>query len=238
MAVTATVVTHYQYAAMMGQMTDYGGSLSRFIASQSAVPMLSEDWIALDVFVQEVMKSQDFQGITVVDRTGTVRAGSGALQAGMHYVKTVGESLGTEAGLVAVQRISVKGEDVMEFDSPITFQGKLIGHVVLGLPEAPLRHVAHLSLVLMSLLVVTTIAAVAIATFLIANWFSKPISLLRESMTEIGGGHFTHRIGETRNDEFGLLYQSFDDMAQALQTTASGSQDLSEAQVHAPTVEA
>lgn len=221
MAVTATVVTQRQYAAMIGQMMDYGSSLSRFIASQSAVPMLSEDWVSLDVFVQDVMKTQDFQSITVVDRAGVVRAASDASLAGQTYAKAAGESFGTHSGAVGVQRISVKGEEVLEFDSPITFQGKQIGRVALAIPEKPLTHVARLSLVMMALLVISTIAAVAIATFLIANWFAKPIKLLRESMTEIGKGRFDHRIGERRNDEFGLLYQAFDDMAQALQQTAT-----------------
>jgi serine/threonine-protein kinase len=215
------VVTQRQYAAMIGQMTDYGSSLSRFIASQSAVPMLSEDWVSLDVFVQDVMKTQDFQSITVIDRAGVVRAASDASLAGQTYVKAAGESFGTHSGGVGVQRIASKGEQVLEFESPITFQGKQIGHVALAIPEKPLTHVARLSLVMMALLVISTIAAVAIATFLIANWFAKPIKLLRESMKEIGMGRFDHRIGERRNDEFGLLYQAFDDMAQALQQTAT-----------------
>ena len=221
MAVTATVVTKYQYAAMIGQVVDYGASLSRFIASQSAVPMLSEDWVSLDVFVQAVMKGQNFHAITVIDRQGVVRAASDAAMAGQAYGKPAGESLGARAGGVGVQRIVVKEEDVLEFESPITFQGKEIGRVALDIPEKPLAHVARLSLVMMALLVISTIAAVALATFLIANWFAKPIKLLRESMAEIGKGRFDHRIGERRNDEFGLLYQAFDDMAQALQQNAA-----------------
>lgn len=221
MALTATVVTKRQYAAMIGQMMDYGASLSRFIASQSAVPMLAEDWVSLDVFVQEVMRGQDFEAITVIDRDGVVRAASDANLAGQTYAKLAGESLGTRAGSVGVQRVRVKDEDVLEFESPITFQGKRIGQVALAIPEKPLAHVARLSLIMMAILVLSTIAAVAIATFLIANWFAKPIKLLRESMAEIGKGRLDHRIAERRNDEFGLLYQAFDDMAQALQGKTS-----------------
>ena len=220
MAVTATVVTQRQYAAMIGQMTDYGASLSRFIASQSAVPMLGEDWVSLEVFVQDVMKSQDFHAVTVVDRAGVVRAASDASLAGQAYGKAAGESLGTHGGSVGVQRIWANGEEVLEFESPITFQDKQIGRVALAIAEKPLTHVARLSLLMMTLLVISTIAAVAIATFLIANRFAKPIKLLRESMTEVGKGRFDHRIGERRNDEFGLLYQAFDEMAQALQNAA------------------
>lgn len=221
MAVTATVVNQRQQAALIGQVTDYGSSLARFIATQSAVPVLSEDWVALEVFVQEVMKTQDFHAITVVDRDGIARAASDAARNGQPYVKPVGEALGVQAGGVTVQRLSADGESMLQFESPITFQGKPIGRVALDIPEKPLTRVARLSLIMMALLVVSTIAAVAVATFLVANWFAKPIRLLRESMGEIGKGRFDHRIGERRNDEFGLLYQAFDEMALALQKHAA-----------------
>lgn len=221
MALTATVVHQRQYAAMIGQMIDYGASLSRFIATQSAVPMLSEDWVSLDVFVQEVMKNQPFEAITVIDREGMIRAASDASLAGLAYAKAAGESLGTHGSDVGVQRIRVKEEKVIEFESPITFQGKRIGQVALAIPEKPLADVARVSLIMMALLVLSTIAAVALATYLIANRFAKPIKLLRESMAEVGKGRLDHRIAERRNDEFGLLYQAFDDMAQALHDKAA-----------------
>ena len=41
-------------------------------------------------------------------------------------------------------------------------------------------------------------------------------------MAEIGKGRFDHRIAERRNDEFGLLFQAFDDMAGALQQRTGG----------------
>jgi serine/threonine-protein kinase len=41
-------------------------------------------------------------------------------------------------------------------------------------------------------------------------------------MAEIGKGRFDHRIAEQRNDEFGLLFRAFDDMAQALQRREPG----------------
>ena len=222
MAVTATVVNQRQQAALIGQVTDYGASLSRFIATQSAVSALSEDWVALEVFVQEVMKTQDFHAITVVDRDGIVRAASDAARNGQPYVKPGGETLGVHAGGVAVQRLQADGESVLQFESPITFQGKPIGRVALDIPEKPLTRVARLSLIMMALLVISTIAAVAVATYLVSNWFAKPIRLLRESMAEIGKGRFDHRIAERRNDEFGLLFQAFDDMAGALQQRTGG----------------
>jgi serine/threonine-protein kinase len=89
--------------------------------------------------------------------------------------------------------------------------------VFLGVGEQPLRQVAQLSMTLMAVLVLVTIAATAVAMYFLANWFAKPVKLISESMGEIAKGHLSHRIGEKRNDEFGLLYADFDAMAQALQ---------------------
>jgi eukaryotic-like serine/threonine-protein kinase len=114
-------------------------------------------------------------------------------------------------------RHAVKGEPVLAFETPITFQGKGVGRVALGLAERPLVHVARLSLGLMAALVIVTVLAVAVAMYFVADWFARPIKLVIESMAEIGRGHFEHRIAEPRKDEFGLLYAAFDRMAQALQ---------------------
>ena len=57
----------------------------------------------------------------------------------------------------------------------------------------------------------------ALATYVMANRFEKPVRLISEAMAEIGKGHFGHRMDGKPNDEFGLLFADFDAMAQALQ---------------------
>ena len=215
MALTATVITQRQYAAMINQATDYGASLARFIAAQNAVSALSEDWVTLEVAIQEMMKAKDFQGITVIDREGVVRATSGD-NVGQAYRAPASETLGARKGGVAVTRFTADGEPVLGFEAPITFQGKRVGTVALGVPERPLLGVARLSIALMVALVVVTVLAVAVAMYFVVNWFAQPIKLLGESMQEIAKGRFDHRIAEQRKDEFGLLYVGFDQMAQAL----------------------
>jgi serine/threonine-protein kinase len=226
MAVTATFVTERQYTAMMNQVMEDGASLARFIALQSAVPMLAEDWVSIDVAVQETMNTQNFESIVVIDRTGTVRAASDQALAGHPYRAPAAETVATKGNGVTVVRYRVNGEPLLGFEAPITFQGKWIGRVELGIAERPLAHVARLSIILMIVLVIFTVAAVALATYFVANWFAKPIKVLGESMAEIGKGRFDYRIGEKRNDEFGLLYMAFDDMAESLSRRASALLDL------------
>ena len=114
------------------------------------------------------------------------------------------------------------GESVLGFEAPITFQNKRVGRVALALAEKPLVQVARLSMGLMGVLVLVTVAAVALAMYFVANWFAQPIKLLGDSMAEIAKGRFDHRIREQRMDEFGELYAEFDRMAQALQDRQAG----------------
>ena len=217
MLVTASIVVNRQHAALRDGILDYGSSMARFMATEHAEATLTEDWVALDVIVQELMKSRDFQSIAFVDRQGVVRASSDPQAVGKAYAPSSGSPLPSRAGDVRVrQEPGADGDGVLAFDAPIRFQDKEIGHVHLGLTEAPLYRVARLSVVLMVVLVVVTVAAVVIATWLIANRYSKPIRLLSESMAEIGKGRFDYRIAEKRDDEFGQLYRAFDSMAESL----------------------
>jgi len=222
MAAATAVITQRQYAAMMNQVVDSGAALTRFIAAQNAVSALGEDWVPVEVAVQEFMKTRDFHSVTVIDRQGIVRVADQNAAVGQPFKPPAAQPLGQREGGVTVTRYSAGGETVLGFEAPIKFQDKLVGRVALGLPEKPLVQVARLSLGLMAALVVVTVLAVAVAMYFVADWFAQPIKLLGESMAEIARGRFEHRIRERRKDEFGLLYAAFDQMAQALQDRQAG----------------
>ena len=210
MGITTAIITQRQYAAMTAQVTDYGASLARFIAAQNAASVLGDEWEPVEVAVQEIMKTSTFERVSVVDLAGVVRVSSQPSLIGKPYLSPGSLKDG-------VWHYASGGESVLGFEAPVLFQGKQVGRVALGIPEAPLTAVARLSITLMIVLLVVTVLAVAIAMYFVANWFAKPIRLVGESMAEIGKGRFDHRIGEQRKDEFGQLFQAFDAMAAALQ---------------------
>ena len=225
MAVAGTVITQHQYAAMFSQVTDNGAALARFFAVQNAAAAGLEDWGAVEVAVDSMMKTGDFAGITVADRAGIVKASSEPGLLGKPYVAPAGESVGKTSSGVPLTRYTLKNESVLGLETAITFSGTPVGKLGLAMPEKPLRQVAQLSISLMVALVIVTVLAVAIAMFFVATWYARPIKLLGESMGEIAKGRFDHRIGEIRSDEFGRLYAAFDQMALALQDaqTSGGS---------------
>ncbi len=221
MGLAATWITHRQVAALTAQAIDYGASMTRFMAAQNAALVLGEEWEAVEVTVEKVMKTGDYERITVADANGVVRAASDPRLVGLAYKAPSGEPLGSRDKVVATRYV-VNGEPMLGFDVPVTFQDQVAGRVALGIREAPLIAVARLSISLMIVLAVVTVLAVAVAMYFVANWFAKPIKLVTESMAEMAKGRFDHRINEQRKDEFGQLFAAFDVMAAALQEREAG----------------
>ncbi|MCC7325499.1 MAG: protein kinase [Burkholderiales bacterium] len=219
MTLTATILYKQQYAAMMDQVKDYGGSLAKFTATQNAVPLLSEDWAAMDVFVQEALgRQQNFSYMNVVDHKGIVRASNVAAEVNAPYAAPVSTPIASNDPGVTVQSHTIAdGRQVLDFSAPVLFQGKTIGTMHLGIYEAPLTAVANLVLVLLAILTVVTVAAVAGGTYLLAQRLAVPIRVLRNSLAELAIGRYDYRIAETRKDEFGELYADFDKTAAALE---------------------
>ena len=218
MTVTAAILYQRQYQAMMDQVQDYGGSLAKFIATQSAVPLLDEDWTALDVFIQETLGRQDFNSITIVDHQGLVRGSNQADQVNQKYVPLAAKPLSSEKSDVKVGSYRLAdGRDVLDFATPILFQSKEIGQVHLGIYEAPLSKVANFMLAMLAILTLVTIAAVGGGTYLLARGLSGPMRVLRNSLDELANGRYDYRINDRRKDELGELYAEFDRTAAALE---------------------
>jgi len=218
MIITATVVYRQQYAAMMDQVKGYGGSLAKFMATQNAVPLLSEDWAAIDVFIQETLGRQEFNYITVVDDKGIIRGANDTAQINEKFALPEAKPLSSrDPGVVVQSHRLADGRDVLDFGAPILFQSKEIGQVHLGIYQAPLTAVANLVLVLLGILTLVTTAAGAVGSYLLARRLQAPIRVLRNSLEELAKGRYDYRIAEARTDEFGELYAAFDQTAAAME---------------------
>jgi len=223
MGVTSAFVTQRQYQTMLSQTLDHGASLTKMIAVESAASALSEDWVGIDVFVQEVARALALKSLAVSDAAGVVQVSANDAEVGKVATAPKGEELTTAERGVRVHRTSARsGESVFDFEAPITFQQKRVGAVRLSLPEAPLAGAARQSLLLLGLLLAITAATVGLATYVLAEHYAKPLRLLRESLDEIRNGRYGYRISEKRTDEFGEVYAAFDALAARLEHDAPG----------------
>ena len=218
MTLTAAVLYQRQYTAMLDQVKSYGGSLAKLIATEMAVPLLSEDWASIDVFIQETTSRQNFNYLLVIDYQDVVRGSSEPALVNVKYTPPDAKPLTSPDPGIAVQSERlVDGRTVLGFMAPVLFQGKEIGKVRLGIYEAPLAEVANLVLILLAILTLVTVAAVAGGTYLLAQRLAAPIRVLRNSLDELAHGRYDYRIRDPRTDEIGELFSEFDRTAAALE---------------------
>ncbi len=218
MAISSFFIYQKQTAEMNKQVLSFGSSLVKFAAAESAEPVLSEDWTAIELFVQDAMERQDFTYLTIVDHNGIVRGDKNPDTVGKAHARLQNASLTSDVSGVKVTRYKMtSGDEVIDFDAPILFQNTEIGRAHLGLPQAPLKAVGDLTLVMMTVLLVTTIIAVAAVAYIFGKMLAKPIQQLQNGLKEMGAGRFSYRIATQRNDEFGQLFAAFDTAAENLQ---------------------
>jgi serine/threonine-protein kinase len=225
MALASQFVTHRQYQTMLAQTVDQGVSVARLIAAESAVPTLSEDWVGVDVFVQEVARALSVEELSVADRQGVVRVSTNERAVGKRAEAVQGEAVSSRNPSVAVRQAKMGDKSAFVFDAPIRFQDKQLGTVRLAMSEEPLAAAVKQALWLLFVLMLVTAAAVTLATYLVVERYSKPLKVLGDSLEEIAEGRFAVRIGEQRNDEIGRLYETFDRMAERLQKSSHATQD-------------
>ncbi|MFO1200023.1 MAG: protein kinase [Burkholderiaceae bacterium] len=236
MALTATYVSQRQYRTMMLQSVGHGASIAKLIAAESSASALSEDWVGIDVLVQELARTLSLRTLTVADTQSVVRVSNDAALVSKPQPASAGEPVdtGTELGVKVRRLADVDRIPVFGFEAPITFQDKRVGTVFLAISEAPLVAASRETLMLMALLLVVTAAAVGVATYVLVDRYAKPLALLRESFEQIGPGRQGYRIAELRNDEFGDVYRAFDAMAERIDAANAASDVAPAARPPAP----
>ncbi len=218
MTITAAFLYQQQYRAMLDQVKGYGGSLAKFMATQNAVPLLSEDWAAIDVFIQETLSRQDFNYILVADDKGLVRGSNDTAQINEKFtLPNATEMTSRDPGVKVFSRKLADGRELLDFRAPVLFQNKEIGAVYLGIYQAPLAAVANLVLVLLGILTLVTSAAGAVGVYLLARRLQEPVRVLKNSFEELAKGRYDYRIADKRTDEFGEVFAAFDKTAAAIE---------------------
>ncbi|GLR71909.1 protein kinase domain-containing protein [Agaribacter marinus] len=219
--ISMNVVFGLQSKAMTKQAIDSGASFAKFIATETAVPLLGEDWITLETFINDAAGRDTFAYLIVTDRSGVIRGASDTSLVGQTYTM---QAMHDEAE-VLMQTDDVHtststmddGTDVFNINTPILFQDTEVGTIILGLSQASLEEVKSVTAWLMFLLAIITISAVAVTMFIFGGLISKPLKAISQALEGFGSGDLDTRISLRRQDEIGEVFGDFNKMATSIQ---------------------
>jgi serine/threonine-protein kinase len=218
MAVSIFFIQQKQSQTLTQFAADFGASFAKFIAVESAIPVLSQDWVSIETFVAEASRRETLDYLVVVGHLGIVRGATDSGLIGQTYVEPASATLHSDSGGVRTSMVELPdGSSAFDFRTPILFQNQNIGSIRLGLARANVQDVERTTLILLLALAVVTIMAVAVVSFMLARLLARPINVVREALEEVALGNFDCRISQERKDELGELFGAFNKMAAELE---------------------
>ncbi|WP_426689937.1 protein kinase domain-containing protein [Rhodanobacter ginsengiterrae] len=211
-----------QNTAITGLALDFGRSLGRVIAGESAENLLLGDQAATRALVADVARNQQIHYLAIADRQGDIIASTRQAEVGQKLPSPSKQpDLAQSDGIESYRGGIVDGthpHEMLLFDIPVSYQTKTVGELRLGVSNEPLRAAQKTTLwVITAVLVLTLVAVVGAAYWL----FRRPLALLDmlgDALLRVARGDFRYRIRLERRDELGRLFGAFNLMNGALQT--------------------
>lgn len=211
-----------QNAAVTGLALDFGSSLGRMVASESAENLLLGDRAATRALVEDVARNQQIHYLAIADRHGDIIASTQQAEIGQKLPAASEHKYPSPSdGVESYRSEAVNGtghDEMLLFDVPINYQAKTVGELRLGVSNEPLRTAQKTTLWVIVAVLLTTLAAVVGAAYWL---FRRPLALLDmlgDALLGVARGDFHYRIRIERRDELGRLFTAFNLMNIALET--------------------
>ena len=217
-ALSMGAVYYVETGVIRSQVLDSGAALANFVATQTAVPVLSQNWVPLELFVQDASERGSFDYLVVTDHDHIVKAATIKELVDKPYTPfSNAKPVMKSADLSASEVTLPNGKAAFLFDAPILFQKTEIGRIYLGVDRAGMDNVLRSTLLLMSNLGLLTVLSAVGMLYVFGGLLARPIRLMSKSLHDFGAGDLDRRISETRNDEIGQLFIAFNRMADGIQ---------------------
>ena len=215
-----TTIYTKQNVAVTGLALDFGSSMGRMIASESAENLLLGDRAATRALVESIARNQQIDYLAVADRYDEIIASTRPEQVGHRLPELTGQHL-ARAGDIDSYRSRVvngaSGSQMLLFAVPVRYQTATVGALRLGISTAPLRAAQKATLWVIIAVLVATLAAVVGAAYWLSRRLLALLDLLSAALLRVARGDFNYRIRLARGDELGRLFATFNLMTDALQ---------------------
>lgn len=218
LAISMFVVLNIQSRTLTDYAVDSGLSLARFIASESAIPVLGEDWVSLESLVKDASERKSFEHLIIQDHSGTVRAAMNPELVGKAMPEfKVGEEFYNNNGIRIYSLLNNSERQVFNFQAPIFFHGTIVGHIQLGLLQNSLEELKKVSTGLFISVGGITLLSVVVVIFIFGNSIAIQLRVLHRAMVDFKAGSLDRRISRQRSDEIGELFQLYNQIADKVQ---------------------
>lgn len=196
-----------------------GVGIARAVALNAEDPLLTGDDIYLFTAVNNSMKSPGIVYSHIVDDKGEVKASGDVSLVGKSFKPVSGTLAGFTQQGFNVARDTSKLPAVLELTVPITSlvdESIKLGSIYLGLSEKLITDAVNEMRRNITILTSAALIIGCMIAYFLASFFVRPVASLVTGVRAIGEGDFNQKIELNRNDELGVLTDSFNEMAESL----------------------
>ena len=213
------VVTEVTKATLRRDLLQRGAAISRVVALSAGYSLLANDRLALDRLAAETHASApDIDYVAIRDAGNVIVAHNRVSERGKQYTPSPFlVALGT-FGETRADEVARDGKTVIEYTTPISFAGRLVGTTTLALSTESLV-AAQQSIRRRILIAASIILLIAFfGTILLSSFITTSVKQLHEGMLLLGSGGTFRPIPSRSSDELGALTRNFNRMAETILT--------------------
>ena len=213
-SIGAILVVH-QKASLEEQLRSMAGTITHEFASDSKIPFMQRDSLAMNLAVQNILKYPGIYDAYILSHSMQVEAHKDLTEAGADFKGFDGRLLENRQD-AAPWLINDGGEGLITFAAPIVFRGTTVGYTVLSFSKSFIQEQVRISIKKVAAIGLIAVAAMTLISIPLASGLLRPVFRLFKGTREIALGNFDYRIPEGGKDEMGDLVRSFNKMASEL----------------------
>jgi len=213
------VVTEETKSALRRDLLQRGVSISRVVAVSAGYSLPLKDTLGLDTLVSETAKSdRDIAFVAIRDASDNVVAVApdNKKERGKPYRSVPPlNSLGP-FGDISADEVERDGRGLIEYTTPISFMGKRVGIVSLGLSMESLADAQRSIRQQIYKAAAGILVAAFFGTLLLSSFITTPVKRLHQGVLSLASSETFQPVPARSSDELGALTRNFNRMAETI----------------------
>lgn len=203
---------------LMNQLVfDYGNSMVQIISSETAELLLLDEDVALQAITVDIADNSQIQHLSIRNGQDIVQSSSQPDQINKPFELPKASELQQQNNDAKIySNLTDYNQEVVLFDSPITYQDKQIGHAFIAISRSNLKSATQSSLLAMIIWMFLIMLAVFSGVYWLANRFIQRVNQTRHVIRELRNHGQADILKVDTHDEVGRLQQEVNDLSQKL----------------------
>ncbi|AUD79459.1 serine/threonine protein kinase [Kangiella profundi] len=203
---------------LMNQLVfDYGNSMVQIISSETAELLLLDEDVALQAITVDIADNSQIQHLSIRNGQDIVQSSSQPDQINKPFELPKASELQQQNNDAKIySNLTDYNQEVVLFDSPITYQDKQIGHAFIAISRSNLKSATQSSLLAMVIWMFLIMLAVFSGVYWLANRFIQRVNQTRHVIRELRNHGQADILKVDTHDEVGRLQQEVNDLSQKL----------------------